>query len=256
MKRSSTIIAVASGKGGVGKSVISVNMAEILVTEGYTVALLDADLGQGACAILLNETPKASILDLIRHRAVTRQVLHKTSSGVTFVQAVAEVGEADGQESRLYDTMDELLIQLREKHEFVIIDTPAGTDGAVRWALDRADLGVLTIVGEPTAIADAYRLAKMVWKADPNYPFATVVNFSDTENEATSVAERFGQVTSHFTGRLPNYLGWVPFSASVRYSVMEQKPVVRSEGPVRLAFQKLIRTLVNGRVSILQPLNI
>jgi len=255
MKRASTIIAVASGKGGVGKSVISVNLAETMAVEGHRVALLDADLGQGACSILLNENPVASVLDLVKHKTVTRKVLHTTSTGITLVQAVPGAGEADGRESRLYDTLDELLITLKERHAFVIIDTPGGTGDAVRWALDRADIGVLTIVGEPTAIADAYRLVNMVWKADPTYPLATVVNFSDSEGDAESVSQRFGQVTSHFSGRLPNYLGWVPFSSSVRRSVIDQTPAVRTDGSVREAFKVLVRTLIIGRHPVPQPLS-
>lgn len=252
MRRTSTIIAVTSGKGGVGKSIVAVNLAETLAAEGHAVALVDADAGQGACAVLLNEAPPASVTDLIRHMARTAQVLHRTRQGLTLVQAAAEPGEADGRERMLYASLDELLAHLRQTHAFIVIDTPAGTDGAVRWALDRADLGVLVVVGEPTAVADAYRLAKLVWQADPRFPLATVVNFADTAEEARSVADRFATVTTHFTGQAPSYLGWVPFSSHVRHSVISQEPAVRTPGPVRDAFEALAGTLVRGRQPVLQ----
>lgn len=255
MKRDSTIIAVASGKGGVGKSLISVNLAETLAADGHTVALVDADLGQCACAVLLNETPSASVMDLIRFTATTRQVKHETVSGITLLQVAAEPGETFGRERDVYASLDELLTDLRRNHEYVLIDTPAGTDGAVQWALDRADLGVLVVVGEPTAVADAYRLARMIWKADPTYPLATVVNFADSDEEASSVAERFGTITDQFTGRLPNYLGWVPFSATMRLSVTRQSPAVREEGPIRDAFRTIMQTLVAGREPIAEALD-
>lgn len=252
MKRDSTIIAITSGKGGVGKSVVAVNLAETLAGMGHRVALVDADLGQGACALLMNETPPASVMDVIRHTARTPQVLHRTTAGVTLVQTAAEAGEADGRERALYAALDELLAHLRRTHHFVVVDTPAGTDGPVRWALDRADLGVVVVVGEPTAISDAYRLAKLVWQADPAYPLATVVNFADSADEAQSVADRFATITEHFTGQVPNYLGWVPFSAQVRHSVSAQEPVVRTPGALQNAFESLSATLVRGRQPVLQ----
>lgn len=255
MKRDSTIIAVTGGKGGVGKSVVAVNLAETLAAHGHRVALVDADAGQGACALLMNETPPASVVDVLRHTARTQQVLHRTSEGVTLVQVAAEAGEATGRERALYAALDELLAHLRRTHHFVLIDTPAGTEGAVRWALDRADLGLFVIVGEPTAIADAYRLARMVWQQDPAYPVATVVNFADSAAEAASVAERFATITEHFTGQVPNYLGWVPFSSTVRHAVSAQEPAVRLPGPVRDAFEALSSTLVRGRQPVLQEVS-
>lgn len=247
MKRDSTIIAVVSGKGGVGKSVLSVNLAEALALDGCRVALVDADLGQGACGILMNETPKASVMDLLRFTARTNQVKHQTAAGITLVQAAADAGEAEGRERELFPSLDEILTDLRCDHEYVLIDAPAGSQDAVRWALDRADLGLLVVVGEPTAIADAYRLVRMTWTSDPAYPFSTVVNFADSEADAESVHERFARITEHFTGKLPNYLGWVPFSQSIRQSVTRQDPVARQKGPSSDAFQVLARAIRSGR---------
>ncbi len=250
MKTDSTIIAVASGKGGVGKSVVAVNLAETLAAEGRSVALVDADLGQGACAVLLNEHPRASALDLARRTATPAHVFHRTSAGLTLVQAAAEAGEADAHEKALFLALDDLLHRLRRTHDFILIDTPAGTAEAVRWALDRAGLGLLVLAGEPTAIADAYRLAKLTWQDDPAYPFATLVNFADEAREAQSVAERFGTITQHFVGRRPGYLGWVPFSSHVRRAVAEQQPAVRTPGPVREAFTRLAKRLLSGRALV------
>lgn len=256
MRRSSTIIAVTSGKGGVGKSVVSVNLAETLAAAGHRVALVDADFGQGACALLLNESPAASVLDLVRQTARTERVLHRTETGLTLVQGVAEAGEGERHERALYACLDELLVHLQRTHTHVLIDTPAGVDGPVRWALDRADLGLLVLAGEPTAIADAYRLARLVWQTDPSYPLAAVVNFADGEQDAESVSERFGRVTEHFTGQVPSYLGWVPFSAQMRHSVARQEPAVRTPGPICSAFEAIARTLVLGRKPVLAPVSV
>lgn len=249
MKRRSTIVAVASGKGGVGKSLLAVNLAEALAAAGSRTALVDADAGQGDCAVLLNEAPKASVLDAVLRTAAEADVPHRTATGITLVQAAREAGRADGHEIDLYAALDGHLRHLRATHDVVLIDAPAGAEGAVRWALDRADLGVLVLVGEPTAVAGAYRLAKLVWQSDPAYPLAAVVNFADTEAEARSVAERFGRVTEPYLGRVPAYLGWVPFSADVRRSVAAQTPAVRTPGPAAEAFHTLAHVLRAGRPS-------
>lgn len=255
MKRECTILAVTSGKGGVGKSVVAVNLAETLVQAGRRVALIDADFGQGACPLLLNETPETTLADVIRKSASLADVPHRTTSGLTLVHSVAEPGEAGGRERMVYEQLDTLLATLRADHEFIVVDTPAGAEGPVRWALDRADLGILVIAGEPTSIADAYRLAKLVWQSDPAYPLSTIVNFADSEEDARSIAERFGHVTEHFTGHVPNFLGWVPFSAQIRYSVQEQVPAVRIPGRVQDAFEHIAQTLTKGRNVAFEPLS-
>ena len=251
MKRSSTILAVVSGKGGVGKSLVSVNLAEILCAEGHRVALVDADFGQGACAVLLNETPEATVLDHLHSGHPAGALYHRTASGLTLVQAVAEPGRAEAYRHRLYQRLDGLLEDLRAEHTYIVIDTPAGTEGPVRWALDRADLGLVVLVGEPTAVADAYRLVKSIWEKDPAYPLGLVVNFAEDEAEAQSIAERFGTITTHFTGQETMYLGGVPFSEAIRQSVRRQQPAVHDPGPVRDAFRSLARTLARGRHALL-----
>lgn len=244
MKRKSTVISIVSGKGGVGKSIVGVNLAEVLASGGHSVALVDADFGQGACRILLNESPGSTLLEVVDQVRLRQDVLHRTSTGITLVEAAGEPGQS---EHRLYGALDHVVDELRSEHDFVLIDTPAGVDGPVRWALDRADLGLLVLVGEPTAIADAYRLTKLIWQVVPDYPFGTIVNFADSEEDARGVAERFNKVTSHFVGPVTSFLGWIPFSAVIRQSVTDQTPVVRNEGPMRVLFERIAGTLTEDR---------
>ncbi len=244
MKLQSTTLAIASGKGGVGKSIVSVNLAETLADMGYRVALVDVDFGQGACSLLLNESPEASVLEYAQHTVLKEQVVHTTSEGITLIQGALDPARVGTHMRLLFEKLDGFIHALRQTHDYILLDTPAGTEGAVRWALDKADLGILVLVGEPTAISDAYRLARMVWEIEPNYPLGAVVNFADTEAEAKSIADRFGKVTEHFTGRVTKYLGWVPFSAQIRRSVNNQHPAIRTEGPVKNAFHSLAHNLM------------
>ena len=245
MNHQTTTLAITSGKGGVGKSIVAINMAETLCNLGYQVALIDLDFGQGACSVLLNEHPGATIFDFAHHTVLQDDVLYKTDNGITLLVGASKHVSSGNQLLSLLKSTDELIKSLCTTHDFILLDTPAGTAETVRWALDRAAMGLLVLVGEPTAIADAYQLVRMVWELDPHYPIKTVVNFADTEAEAHSVADRFGKVTTHFTGNAAKHIGWVPFSNVIRKSVNEQHPAVRFSGPVRNAFLSMATNLLN-----------
>lgn len=248
MEVTSNVLTIASGKGGVGKSVVTVNLAEALARAGHPVALLDADVGQSDSPVLLNETPTATVFDTVHGSASRDDVLHETDAGITLVQAAQRPHErSQATEDALYAALDDLIEYLRARHEYVLVDAPAGTAGPVRWALDRADLGVLVLVGEPTAVADTYRLAKLLWTADPDYPLGIVVNFADDEADAQSIAERFKAITTRFLNQAPHMLGWVPFAHAVRQSVSNQTPAVRTEDPIQDAFTDLAQSVTHNQ---------
>lgn len=246
MKRTSTLLAITSGKGGVGKSVVAVNLAEALAQAGHSVALIDVDLGQGACAALLNEAPAASLASVAALTATEAEAFCHTAGGLTFVEGAREPDAAGAYPPALYAVLDRLVTRLRRTHDFIVVDTPAGVDQPVRWALDRADLGLLVLVGEPTAVSDAYRLAKLVWQAAPDYPMGLFVNCAEGADDAQSVAARFAEITAHFLHVTPPHLGWLPYDAAVRRSVRDQVPAVRTPGPVRSAFAALAQRLATG----------
>lgn len=248
MEVTSNIVTFASGKGGVGKSLVTVNVAEILAGQSADVAVVDADFGQGATPVLLNESPDRTVLDTVERSESALEARHETETGLTLVQGARRPVQRHGRDqTALYSALDKLLEHLRRDHDYIFIDAPSGTDGPVRWALDRADIGALVVVREPTAVADAYRLAKVLWKADPEYPLGLVVNYADTEDEAHSIAERFKAITTRFLGKAPRTLGWVPFASSIRESVSAQTPVVRTQGPVREAFRALAQSVARGQ---------
>ncbi len=229
----SYIVAFASGKGGVGKSLATVNTAETLQSMGYRVAILDADLGLSNCATLLNETTPGSVMDIMKKHARVEQITQKTESGITLVTGADEPSLVHVDWSVLYPSLDLVLRRLRNDHDFVLIDTPAGASDLSFWALDRADLGMLVVVGEPTAISDVYRFSKFVLEVDPAYPFAAIVNFANDEDDAREILDRFNSIVNHFMNRRFPYLGFIPMAESIRQSVLDQKPFVCTESESR-----------------------
>lgn len=224
----SFIVAIASGKGGVGKSVVTVNLAESLVKLGYRVALLDADLGLSNCAALINESSPGTVVDVMRGKSNLQDVILSTKGGYTMVTGADEPDADNLDWSVLYPKMDQVLRKLRMENDFILIDTPAGASDLSFWALDRADMGLLVVVGEPTAISDVYRFSKFVLEVDPTYPFAAVVNFAEDENDAQNVLKRFNTIVNHFMKREFPYLGFLPMDDLVRRSVSDQIPLMRN----------------------------
>ena len=239
---SGLVLAVVSGKGGVGKSTLAVNLAEALADAGRSVALLDADLGQSSCATLMNEEPPASVVAASRGAVALERSFHATASGVTLVHGGSSPGPDDPPEP-LYHALDRALEAAAQSHDIVLIDAPAGIGRTVLWALDRADAGVLVLVGEPAAVQGAYALAKTVWQSDPAYPFLSVVNAADTDAEAEQTATRFADLTRQFVGQAPSALGWVPYDAQIRSAARAQVPAVRRSSGLRASLVGLAAQL-------------
>lgn len=225
----SFIVAVASGKGGVGKSLVTVNLAETLVKLGFSVAVIDADLGLSNCAQLLNEKVPGTVMDVMRGQTSVDRIISETEGGFKLVTGSDEPDPDNLDWSVLYPSLDSVIRALRNEHDFIIIDTPAGATDLSFWALDRADMGILVVVGEPTAISDVYRFCKFVLQVDPTYPFSAVVNMAEDEEDAQTVLKRFNTIINHFMKREFPYLGFVPRDELVRKSVSSQVPVVRSQ---------------------------
>ena len=236
------ILAIVSGKGGVGKSTLAVNLAETLSDAGRRVALMDVDLCQSSCATLLNEEPSASAVAVASGAVALERLPHATESGLTLILG-GSAARPDGVPDTFYDVLDDALDRAAQKHDVVLIDAPAGIGAPVRWALDRADAALLVLVGEPTSVTGAYRLAKTVWQTVPEYPFLSIVNAADTDADAAQTTDRFAELTTQFLGRAPMPLGWIPYDAHVRAAARAQSPVVRKSAPLRAAFTGLASEL-------------
>lgn len=215
------VFAVISGKGGVGKSISSINIAAMLNDMGYKVALIDADLGLANCATLLNEPVKATVCDWVKAEC-TLERLVQDCNGMSLVTTADEPGENTMSSEILMDALDQVTAHLKKTHDFIVIDTPAGAGEMTLWALDTAQLGVLILVDEPSAISDVYRLCKYVYSIDPSYQFASMVNFAESEDSARSTFKRFDTILSYFLEKKSVYLGFLPDHEIVRASVQKQ----------------------------------
>ncbi len=219
------IFSFASGKGGAGKSISVVNVAESLNNLGYRVAILDADLGFSSCGTLLNEYPQGTVTDVKQARCSANDIIHTSRTGISLIVGADEPLPEHESWSSYFDYLDQLILRLHCDHDFILIDTPAGISEISLWALDRSDLCALVLIDEPTAISDLYRFCKYVLNIDPDFPFAAVINMSQDDTEARDVLDRFNHILNHFMNRALPFLGKVNFDDNIRTSVKEQMPL-------------------------------
>jgi flagellar biosynthesis protein FlhG len=228
------VMATVSGKGGVGKSIASVNIAVTLSQMGYRVAVVDADPGLANCASMFNEHVHASVTDWVAGRCDLED-LFTDAQGVTLVTAANEPGPLSGKYDLLINALDQILQHLAWNHDFIILDTPAGLGEMNLWALDRSGLGAVMLVDEPTAVSDIYRFCKYVLNIDPTYPFASIVNMAEDEEDAAKVHERFNSIVKYFLKTEIPSMGFIPGSQDIRRSVKLQQPVMRLDPDERIA---------------------
>ncbi|MFI3257063.1 MAG: MinD/ParA family protein [Spirochaetales bacterium] len=221
------IIAVTSGKGGVGKTNLSVNMAIAYVQAGKKVILIDGDLGMANVNILIGVAPKANLLDVMNNRYKMKDIVCDTEYGFQFVPGANGFSRiANLTEAELNSFSDEFM-QLSSA-DIVIIDTGAGIAQSVLGLLTAADEIYVLTTPEPTSITDAYGIIKIIaTEMMDNRPnLKLLVNRVHSSSEGKRVAEQIISIAKQFLNYEIDYLGFIYDDPVVSTSVLRQKPFI------------------------------
>jgi len=222
-------IVVLSGKGGAGKTNLSVNLAIALKMDGHKSALLDADLGMANVDLLCGIVPQYTFLDIIRGDKNIEDVLVSTKQGIIVLPGGAGVRElADIDDTQLSSFVSSLT-ELEEKADFLVIDTGAGIHKGVMAFAGAADTTLIITTPEPTSIRDAYGVLKSI----NNYCMSSsdvriIVNMVSDENEGVEVARRIQMAAKQFLGLSVSYLGHILRDAKVEKSVRMREPFLEA----------------------------
>jgi len=234
-------IAITSGKGGVGKSNIAVNLAAQLARMGRRVALLDADLGLANVDVLCGLSPAATLAHVVSGRRTLEQVLLQGPGGFTLIPGASGLtqmaGLAEHEKARLLS----LVHRLHVEHDLLLIDTGAGIGPSVMTFLLDADELLVVTTPEPTAITDAYAVIKAATRQRPQLPIGLLVNMTRDEAEARAVYERVAAVCRRFIGRTVQDAGHLPHDPRVAQAVRRGRPFVMEapDGPAGLCLRRL-----------------
>jgi len=221
------IIAITSGKGGVGKTNIAVNMAIAYAQIGKKVILIDGDLGVANVNVLLNIVPQYNLMQVINHQKKMSEIILDTEFGIKFIAG------ANGFSKIANLTVDELDYFAKEfaslsNADIIIIDTGAGIANNVLQFVAAADEVYVVTTPEPTAITDAYGIIKIITTELVNREInlKLLVNKVHSANEGKLISERIINIVGQFLNYKVDYIGFVYDDPAVQTSVIRQKPFI------------------------------
>lgn len=217
------VIAVASGKGGVGKTNFSVNLAISLKEMGNNVVVLDADLGLANVDVIIGVVPKHNLYDVIYNNKEIEDIIINGPSGIKVVPGGSGVESLSNLNDEQRRSLSEKFGQLKDT-DILIIDTGAGISKNVMGFMAVSDDVIIVTTPEPTSITDAYGFIKVALKYVPKSKIHIIVNRVSSEIEADLTFQRLGNAVKNFLKRDINYLGYIVDDIKVRKAVMEQTP--------------------------------
>ncbi|MBR1815433.1 MAG: MinD/ParA family protein [Lachnospiraceae bacterium] len=226
----SRVIAVTSGKGGVGKTSISVNLAIELSERGKKVVIFDADFGLANVEVMLGIRPKYNLLDLIHNDKSIEEIITTGPKGIGFISGGSGVSELAALDNESIKILISGLAKLDKMYDVVIIDTGAGiTDAVMEFVMVSPEV-LLVVTPEPTSITDAYSLLKVLRrneKFNPIYKTIRVIsNRVEDDAEGHEIFEKINTVSSKFLNTKLEYLGSIIQDKNASRAIIEQKPVV------------------------------
>ncbi|WP_096435392.1 MinD/ParA family protein [Alteribacter populi] len=226
---STKVMAVVSGKGGVGKSNFTINFSLSLIKQKKRVLIIDMDIGMANIDILLGKAARYSFLDMIYERKSIRSIIEHTSDGISFIAGgtgMTEIVELNEADLRFFTKE---LTSLSDDYEYILFDLGAGVSQASLQALLAAHEIIVLTTPEPTAMTDAYGMIKFIHSHSQDLPMQLVVNQCRTDQEGKRVADNLIRVTEKFLNKKIESFGYLPKDEAVWNAVCDQKPYLVHE---------------------------
>jgi flagellar biosynthesis protein FlhG len=220
------VIAVASGKGGVGKSNVAANLAVLAAKSGNRVLIIDGDLGLANVEILYGIKPRFHLGHLLDSDIPVSEVLAVGPAGVRVLPAGTGLQQLsrldDAQRLRLVTALD----QLEDQFDVILLDAGAGIGDNVMFFVGAAQEALLVVSPEPTSLTDAYATIKVLCQDAGVRFFDVVVNQAGNEAMAHDIFDKLSAISGRFLDARIRWLGWLPRDENVHRAVMAQRPVV------------------------------
>ena len=222
------VLCVTSGKGGVGKTSISVNLGISLAKKGLRVLLVDADFGLSNIDVMLGISPPYDLSHVLRGQKRIREVMAEGPAGIMFVSGGSGMNELLNMSEMQLEAIIENLLQLEDFSDIIIFDTGAGVSPLILRMIRSSAETIIVTTPEPTAIMDAYALVKSITKYSSECELRLVINRAESVTEAEMTLQKFISVARLYQKTEIDPLGYVLNDPAVSRGVRVQQPFVLS----------------------------
>lgn len=223
------VIAVASGKGGVGKTNVSVNLGVSLSKMGQRVLLMDADMGLANVDIMLGLQTRYNLAHVLDGEKTLKEVIVEGPAGLKIIPAASGVRRMAQLTAMENAGIINAFSELNGELDVLIIDTAAGIADSVVSFCRASQEVVVVVTDEPASITDAYALVKVLSRDYQVSRFRLLANMSRSEQHGRQLYEKFSRVCEQFLDVSLDYLGTVPYDNDLREAVQRQVPVTISK---------------------------
>ena len=241
------VVSVSSGKGGVGKSSISINLAISLSRLGVRVLVVDADFGLANVDVMLGAASRYDVSYFLRGEKTLHEIIQLGHEGVRFISGGSGVNALLNMDEDQLSGLLSGLVNLEAPIDFIIIDTGAGiNENILQMALASSETIIVT-TPEPTAILDAYALVKTIVRREASHPLHVLINKCESKKEAQRVQDGFTEVVGRHLGKNINPLGLIMYNHDVPSSIKRQVPITVSDPDCATAkeIELIARTLLD-----------
>ncbi|SFK27198.1 flagellar biosynthesis protein FlhG [Halobacillus dabanensis] len=219
-------IAIASGKGGVGKSNFCLNFALQLTAQQKRVLIFDLDIGMGNIDILMGKTPAHTFVDLFRGNKSIHDIIELGPESLSYIAGGSGLSQIFHLDHEKFLHFQKEFEKLMKSYDYILFDMGAGaTDDSLNFIASAQEAIVVT-TPEPTSITDGYAMIKHLVKKEEQLPISVLVNRSLHDKSGRQTFERLQMVVRKFLGTEITFLGTIPDDRAVLQAVNRQKPFV------------------------------
>jgi flagellar biosynthesis protein FlhG len=245
------VLAITSGKGGVGKTFVSANLAAALAKRGNRVLVLDADLGLANLDVVLNLYPKVTLHDVFTGKAKLEDAIVRAPGGFSVLLAGSGMVEYSRLSSEVRDDFLRIMNGLTPHYDIVLLDTGAGISDVVLFAVSLASEVLVVATPEPTSLTDAYATIKVLAGQQKRQSIRLVVNQTARLGDGRAITAQLQQVLDRFVPSEPGrqlrliHMGDIPADPQVRMAIMRRQLLMQSMpgSPAALAVSQLAAKL-------------
>jgi MinD-like ATPase involved in chromosome partitioning or flagellar assembly len=220
------VIAITSGKGGVGKTNVTSNLAIALAKQGNRVCIFDADTSLANINVVMGLTVQYTIEHLLTGERGVDEILLAGPEGVMIIPAASGIAECANldqeQRQRLFDALE----SLESRFDYILIDTAAGIGDSVLYFVQSAQYAIIVISTEPTSLTDAFALLRVLKRRQYEHPVYVLVNMALNYANSMEVFKRFEAAVKKYLNMKIHYLGYITEDKAIRSSISAQRPVL------------------------------